>query len=1071
MQHEKELLEQKLKYQSMSKSTDHEQKSKPGATTKLKKLSVTKFSGNKADWLPFWNTFMAEIDSADLPSVTKFSFLKEWLVPSVRVDIEGLPFNTEGYERAKNILKEEYGKPSEIINAYVQNILSLPVIAGTDPTKVNTFYKTLLYNVQSLETLGKLERVNGMTRSIMEKLKGIKADLVRGQQGWQDWDLPRLVLALKQWRDIHLEDENQANTNLKQSPHKRPDGKSRFFLADDRRRQCVYCDQNNHATCDCTRLVTVAERKQFLARNKLCFNCTRAKHQAASCRSKTNCQKCGMKHHTSICNQVNQQSLMAAAQDKQSIVYPVVVVNVEGIKCRALLDTGAGSSYASATLLDKIPCREKYKEVRRVEMMLGVITKQMELSTIKVEALDESFAINVNVAKVDKRELLTLDNPKYEQLIARYNHLKDVKMNDADDKAKLPVHLILGASEFMAIKTNQCPKVGETGEPVAERTKFGWTIMAGGAEDFESTTLLFAQTGKSDYEELCRLDVLGLRDSAENDQHVVHKEFKEQLMRDPEGWYETGLPWKGNHPPLPSNKEGSVRRLNALMRRLEMKHLVESYDNIIQTQLNEGIIERVTGPPEGPEFYIPHKPVIREAAESTKLRIVYDASARAHSSAPSLNECLNPGPPLQNELWNVLVRARFHPVLFSGDLKQAFLQIRIKPQDRDVLRFHWRSSKLSEIETFRFTRALFGMTSSPFLLGGVIKHHLELWEKQAPQLVAEIRKSLYIDDLITGSNTVNRALQLKKGAITVMKDAKFTLHKWHSNVPELEEQPLCTEGEQTFAKSQLKPASGGASALLGLPWNKSTYEISINLSQENTAATKRELLRKLKQFYDPLGLVSPLTLKGKLIYREVCNNKLAWDAPLTSDLAIHWSKYVNELPREVTIPRSLVPQREGIREIEFHAFGDVSAKGVSAIVHAVVIQPSGVTSGLETAKVRLAKMGMTLPRLELVSTHMATNLLSNKREALSGFPVSNVYGWLDSTVALHYPLTGFVGNNLRPVCIKESIIYRKLPRTRCYHTFSNSRGIYLSKNQYEPYSLRMVPTTKILGSGSWTILV
>ena len=293
--------------------------------------------------------------------------------------------------------------------------------------------------------------------------------------------------------------------------------------------------------------------------------------------------------------------------------------------------------------------------------------------------------------------------------------------------------------------------------------------------------------------------------------------------------------------------------------------------------------------------------------------------------------------------------------------------------------------------------------------------------------------------------------------------------KWHSNAPELEEQPLCTEGEQTFAKSQLKPASGGASALLGLPWNKSTYEISINLSQENTAATKRELLRKLKQFYDPLGLVSPLTLKGKLIYREVCNNKLAWDAPLTSDLAIHWSKYVNELPREVTIPRSLVPQREGIREIEFHAFGDVSAKGVSAIVHAVVIQPSGVTSGLETAKVRLAKMGMTLPRLELVSTHMATNLLSNKREALSGFPVSNVYGWLDSTVALHYPLTGFVGNNLRPVCIKESIIYRKLPRTRCYHTFSNSRGIYLSKNQYKPYSLRMVPTNKILGSGSWTI--
>ena len=138
--------------------------------------------------------------------------------------------------------------------------------------------------------------------------------------------------------------------------------------------------------------------------------------------------------------------------------------------------------------------------------------------------------------------------------------------------------------------------------------------------------------------------MLGLIDSAENDQHVVHKEFKEQLVQAPEGWYETGLPWKGNHPPLPSNKEGSVRKLKALMRRLEMKNLVESYDNIIQTQLKEGIIERVTGPPEG------HKPVIREAAESLKRRIVYDASARVHPNAPSLNECLNPGPP--HEFWN-----------------------------------------------------------------------------------------------------------------------------------------------------------------------------------------------------------------------------------------------------------------------------------------------------------------------------------------------------------------------------------------------------------------------------------
>jgi hypothetical protein len=159
------------------------EKSKEVKNIKLPKLAITKFSGKFSDWLPFWNTFEAEIDSVDLPSVSKFGYLKELLEPKVRVDIDGLPFTTEGYERAKNVLKSEYGKSSEIINAHIQNIMGLPVITGSSPAKVHEFYKTLSHNVQSLETLGKIERVNGTTRNVLDKLKGIKADLVRGKKG------------------------------------------------------------------------------------------------------------------------------------------------------------------------------------------------------------------------------------------------------------------------------------------------------------------------------------------------------------------------------------------------------------------------------------------------------------------------------------------------------------------------------------------------------------------------------------------------------------------------------------------------------------------------------------------------------------------------------------------------------------------------------------------------------------------------------------------------------------------------------------------------------------------------
>ena len=251
------------------------------------------------------------------------------------------------------------------------------------------------------------------------------------------------------------------------------------------------------------------------------------------------------------------------------------------------------------------------------------------------------------------------------------------------------------------------------------------------------------------------------------------KEFQEQLKRSPDRWYETTLPWKGNHPPLPNIKSGSLRRLDSLARKLEKSGYLERYNEVIKDQLEKGIVERAEEIPKGREFYIPHKPVVRESAESTKLRIVYDASACASENSPSLNECLNPGPPLQNQLWNVLVRARFHPVLITGDLKQAFLQVRIQEMDRDTLRFHWfKDLKTKTIEVLRFTHELFGLAPSPFLLGGVIEH-LAKFRTVHPEIVSEIEKSLYVDNLISGCETEMKAEQLKTKATEIFADCHF----------------------------------------------------------------------------------------------------------------------------------------------------------------------------------------------------------------------------------------------------------------------------------------------------------
>ena len=138
----------------------------------------------------------------------------------------------------------------------------------------------------------------------------------------------------------------------------------------------------------------------------------------------------------------------------------------------------------------------------------------------------------------------------------------------------------------------------------------------------------------------------------------MYEEFQEQLERSPEGWYETGLPWRSNNPPLPTNEMGSRRRLDNLVKRLKASDQYDHYD-IITQQLEDGVIELAPQEASDKEFCIPHKAVVKNTAETTKLRIVYDASAKESRTSPSLNDCLNPGPSLQNLLWSILVRSRF----------------------------------------------------------------------------------------------------------------------------------------------------------------------------------------------------------------------------------------------------------------------------------------------------------------------------------------------------------------------------------------------------------------------------
>ena len=153
---ELEIEEMKLKmkreYEKENKSKSEIEQNLP--QVKFPKLTISKFEGNHLEWPRFWSQFEYELDRAEFALVTKFNFHKEMLKPKLKVLIDGLLFTTEGYERAKNILKSKYRKGSEVANEHIQSLISFPTSTSSNPHKINEFYKKLVPHVQALDTMG-----------------------------------------------------------------------------------------------------------------------------------------------------------------------------------------------------------------------------------------------------------------------------------------------------------------------------------------------------------------------------------------------------------------------------------------------------------------------------------------------------------------------------------------------------------------------------------------------------------------------------------------------------------------------------------------------------------------------------------------------------------------------------------------------------------------------------------------------------------------------------------------------------------------------------------------------------
>ena len=239
----------------------------------------------------------------------------------------------------------------------------------------------------------------------------------------------------------------------------------------------------------------------------------------------------------------------------------------------------------------------------------------------------------------------------------------------------------------------------------------------------------------------------------------VYKDFEDKIDFS-EGRYQVKLPWKKDHPTFPDNFELCQKRLIGLYSKLKKnRKLLNDYDSIINDQEERGIIERVDSHfvgGVGKTHYIPHHPVIREDKETTKVRLVYDASAKDKTGV-LLNQCLYPGPCFLKTVAEIIARFRLNPIALTSDIEKAFHMVSVHPSDRDVLRFLWVDSLDEEqpkIVTYRFSRVVFGITCSPFRLNSTLKKHIESYSTDYPEVCNKLLNSLYADDVNSGGHSI-----------------------------------------------------------------------------------------------------------------------------------------------------------------------------------------------------------------------------------------------------------------------------------------------------------------------------
>ncbi|MES9974415.1 MAG: DUF1759 domain-containing protein [Candidatus Thiodiazotropha sp.] len=1013
---------------------------------RLPKLDLPVFDGDVLEWQSFWDSYESAIHTnQSLSDVQRFTYLKSLLKYDALQTVSGFAITNINYGKAVALLHERYGQKHRIVQTYMQALLDLPAPMNTISSLRTFFDKTEIY-IRGLESLDQMESSYGalLVPVILKKIPDeIRKNIAR-EHGSSNWSLSELRKCLLKELNV-MEAGNSivahaetlpttatffTNTKPQTKPyHKsKPPSKSQIQPSGNdilhSKRVCAFC-RGPHSSADCTTIIDYTERISIVKRDHLCFNCL-GRHRVADCKSKSKCRHCSRKHHTGLCKDAlqrtdaktpaqdtstenhNAKESSASVQLHSSLTHSqghVLLKTAIGpvssgqtsIDANILLDEGAQRSFITTDLARKLELVPTGKEALSISGFGDARGNMREFPTATVYLQTEAETIPLDVLIVPD---IAVPLKTYPSNTKTMSHLKGLKLaHPAMNDGYFEIMMLIGADYYWAIVQD---RVVRGNGPTAVESKLGYLLSGpiDACNKSPATSMMNIMTAHSveevDLEKFWKVESLGIeKTEPEQSQKSYLQEYQNSCISFKDGKYYAKLPWRDNHSVLPTNEEVAKRRTQQVIQRLKRDPaLLQVYGDIISEQERRGFIEKIPecDQPVSKIHYIPHHPVRKESA-TTPIRIVYDCGCRSLLDSPSLNDCLMNTPPTLNDITSLFLRFRSHKYAVTTDIEKAFLNIGLAEEDRDATRFYWLSNPEdpdSTLQTYRFKSVLFGATCSPFILNAVI---LKLLNSNKCTITDMMLKDLYVDNIVSSLPSEEMLLDYFTTGRAIFKEAGFNLRSWASNSQALTD----------VAKQDNIQDNEPVTKVLGLRWETQTDVISFpnkdNVPSEKALMTKRTVLRQSSSTYDPLGILSPITVRSKILMQSLWQRKFEWDEPLPEDVTTVWTDISHDLSKaaKTEISRCYFKQEtDSSRDKILHVFTDSSMKAYGACAYIV----SGNESSLVMARNRVAPLrSMTIPKLELMAAVVGARLCDH---VMSNLQCTRVYLWSDSQIVLRW---------------------------------------------------------------------